>query len=290
MDVSILVVEDDFEMQNILVETLEDEGYLAHGVGSVAEALKSVETTAFQILVTDVRMAEINGVTGFRMLKEKLPDLRCIVVTGYSTKEVTEEAIKLQVDDFICKPFPLEALTKSVRRVVGINRLSNHYLSILKRIPVNLVSTAVRFFKKEDKVKLDELRKESFQALHIGIRSTHINIYSANRIFFDLVQLDHQHKAYISIPTPEEAEALLAKYQKLLTILRGLLKDEKAQYMGQGSFPSAIFGKLYKAVQDGDVTLEELQVAAALRDLEAGELLSAPEVLKLRETIWGAAR
>ena len=59
MDVSILVVEDDFEMQNILVETLEDEGYLAHGVGSVAEALKSVETTVFQILVTDVRMAEI---------------------------------------------------------------------------------------------------------------------------------------------------------------------------------------------------------------------------------------
>ena len=44
------------------------------------------------------------------------------------------------------------------------------------------------------------------------------------------------------------------------------------------------------AVQDGDVTLEELQVAAALRDLKAGELLSAPEVLKLRETIWGAAR
>ena len=72
MDVSILVVEDDFEMQNILVETLEDEGYLAHGVGSVAEALKSVETTAFEILVTDVRMAEINGVTGFRMLKEEL--------------------------------------------------------------------------------------------------------------------------------------------------------------------------------------------------------------------------
>ena len=60
--------------------------------------------------------------------------------------------------------------------------------------------------------------------------------------------------------------------------------------MGQGSFPSAIFSKLYKAVQDGDVTLEELQVAAALRDLEAGELLSAPEVLKLRETIWGVAR
>lgn len=116
MDVSILVVEDDYEMQNILVETLEDEGYLAHGVSSVAQALKAVDNTVFQILVTDVRMAEINGVTGFRMLKEKLPDLRCIVVTGYSDKDVTGQAIQLKVDDFICKPFPLTSLIKSVNQ------------------------------------------------------------------------------------------------------------------------------------------------------------------------------
>jgi CheY-like chemotaxis protein len=289
MDVSILVVEDDYEMQNILVETLEDEGYMVHGASSVAEALKAVENTVFQILVTDVRMAEIDGVEGFRMLKQRLPELRCIVVTGYSTKEVTEQAIQLQVDDFIVKPFPLKSLIKSVKRVVGINNLSNHYLSILKRIPVGLVSTAIRFFKKEDKVKLDEVRTASFQALHIGIRSTHINLYSANRIFYDLVQFDLEHKAYIANPSPEQAEKILKKYNQLLTILKGLLKDAKTQYAGQGSFPSEIFSKLYKAVQAGDVTLEELQLSAALRDLDAGELLTSPEILKLRETIWGKA-
>ncbi|MFA5504989.1 MAG: response regulator [Vulcanimicrobiota bacterium] len=286
---SILVVEDDHEMQNILVETLEDEGYVVHGVDSVAQALKAVENTVFEILVTDVRMAEINGVEGFRLLKERLPDLRCIVVTGYSTREVTEEAIQLKVDDFICKPFPLSALTRSVRRVVELNSLSNHYLAILKRIPAGLVSTAIRFFKKEDKVKLDEARRDCFQALHLGIRSTHLNAYSANRIFFDLVGFDAPHKAYLLDPSPEVAAALLKKYGYLYEILKGLLKDEKTQYAGNGAFPSSIFGKLYQGIQEGGVTLEELQVAAALHDLGTGELLQAPEFLKLRETVWGAA-
>lgn len=287
MKVSILVVEDDYEMQHVVVETLEDEGYFAHGVSSVHDALSYVKTTPFDILVTDVRMAEIDGVTGFQMLKELVPNLRCIVITGYSTKEVTQQAIALQVDDYIVKPFALNTLTKSVRRVVHLNDLSNHYLDILKRIPKNLVSTALRFFIKEDKVKLDDLRKEIFQALYLGIRSTHLNIYSANRLFFDLATHDEEHKAYLLSPNPQAAESLLSKYGRLMDILKGLLRDEASQYAGQGSFPSTTFTPLYQAIQSGDITLEAFQLAPGLRRLTEGELLTSPEIRKLRESMWG---
>ena len=289
MKVSILVVEDDYEMQNVLVETLEDEGYLAHGVSSVNDALKLVSTTSFDILVTDVRMAEIDGVTGFRMLKELLPELRCVIITGYSSEEVTEQAIALQVDDYIVKPFPLSSLIRAVKRVVDRHELSNHYLDILKRIPKSMFSTAVRFFKKEDRVKLDEVRGEVFQALHIGIRSTHLNAFSSNRLFFELVQHDEKHKAYLVNPDPQVAESLLKSYRHLYDILKGTLRNDKAQYMGQGSFPSAVFSPIYAGVSSGDITLEAFQLAPGLKSLNESELLTSPELRKLRDTIWGTA-
>lgn len=288
MEVRILVVEDDYEMQNVVVETLEDEGYLVHGVSSVDEALKRVRTLTFDILVTDVRMADIDGVTGFRLLKEQLPELRCIVITGYSSKEVTKNAIELEVEDYILKPFTLEALCRSVKRVVEQHELSSHYLDILKRLPKNLLSTALRFFKKEDKVKLDEARSKVFQALHVGVRSTHLNKYSSNRLFFDLVQYDEKHKAYLVSPSSEIAEALLKDYRRLLDVLKGLLKEGGvSQYTGQSSFPPAVFDRIYEGIQSGDITLEALQLAPSLKALDSGKLLTSPEVQRLREQIWG---
>lgn len=281
-------MEDDYEMQTVVVETLEDEGYLVHGASSVAEALQKAQTVTFDILVTDVRMAETDGVTGFKLLKEQLPELRCIVITGYSDNEVTERAIELQVDDYIVKPFTIKVLCKAVKRVVERHELSNHYLDVLKRLPKGLFSTAMRFFKTEDKVKLDEVRGQLFQALHVGIRSTHLNKFSANRLFYDLVAYDERHKAYLLKQDADVAEELLRDYKTLLEVLKGLLRQGGvSQYTGQGSFPSAVFDRIYQGIQSGDITLEALQLAPGLKNIDSGELLTSPEAKRIREMLWG---
>ena len=72
MSSSILVVEDDLNMQELIVEFLEDEGYMAQGASCSKDALSLASRFQFDLVVTDVRMAGVDGVDGFVLLKKKL--------------------------------------------------------------------------------------------------------------------------------------------------------------------------------------------------------------------------
>ena len=111
---SILVVEDDLGMREILVETLEEEEYVVRSASSVDEALSLTPKFSFDILVTDIRMAGPDGVEGFVLLKSKLPKLRCICITGYLSDDVSRRAVEVGVDDFVFKPFHLVDISSAV--------------------------------------------------------------------------------------------------------------------------------------------------------------------------------
>ena len=67
----------------------------------------------FDLVITDVRMSGVDGVDGFVLPKEKLPELRCIVMTGYADDEVPVRAIKIEVDDYLYKPFQVAETWRS---------------------------------------------------------------------------------------------------------------------------------------------------------------------------------
>ena len=288
MTSSILVVEDDLNMQELIVEFLEDEGYMAQGASSSKDALSLASRIKFDLLITDVRMAGVDGVDGFVLLKKKLPDLKCIVITGYVDTDAPARAIKIQIDDYLHKPFKLDELLDVVNRVLNANSLAAYYYKIIEKAPVKLFSAAARFFKKDKAAALDDSRTRVFQGYYVAIRSNLIPVNSANGVFVKLMTYDQEYKDFLASPDDESAKSLQQDYDKLFEFLTALARS-KAQMLGGKRLPATKFRALYNAVQRGEVTPEQLQLAPTLRKVNPKELAGSPELLELRQKLWGAA-
>jgi DNA-binding response OmpR family regulator/DNA-binding SARP family transcriptional activator len=114
----ILVLEDDAEMRQAVRETLEEEGYDVCAVGSGVEAIEQVKSAPFDLVVADVRMDGMDGLTAIEHVRELTPGIRSLVVSGYCNEADTLRALRLGVGDFIKKPFALQDLLDAVRRQV----------------------------------------------------------------------------------------------------------------------------------------------------------------------------
>ncbi len=114
--IHILILEDDPVMRGTLLETLQEEGYQATAVGSGVEALEHARSENFDLIVADVRMEGIDGLTAIEQVKEHSPGIRSLVVSGYCDEADTLRALRLGVGDFLKKPFRIQDLLDSVRR------------------------------------------------------------------------------------------------------------------------------------------------------------------------------
>ncbi len=123
----ILVVEDDPLMLSALEILLEDEGYDVTTASSGMEAIEKAKGANFDLVVSDVRMAEMDGIETLTNVKQQQPDARSIVITGYASPDIPVQAIKLGVDDYIMKPFDDRQFVASVKRCLESFRLQKAY-------------------------------------------------------------------------------------------------------------------------------------------------------------------
>ena len=129
---SILVVEDDELMLAALEILLEDEGYEVTTASSGIEAIELAKDKEFDLVVSDVRMAEMDGIETISNVKEQQPDARSIVITGFASPDVPVQAIKMGVDDYIMKPFDDRQFLASVKRCLENYKLQKAYTSGLQ--------------------------------------------------------------------------------------------------------------------------------------------------------------
>ncbi len=133
MPEKILVVEDDPLMLGALEILLLDEGYEVTTAASGREAIQRAREDHFDLVVCDVRMAEMDGIETLSNLKQQQPDSRSIVITGYASPDVPIQAIKLGVDDYLMKPFDDRQFVQSVRRSLESFRLQRRYTQGLEQ-------------------------------------------------------------------------------------------------------------------------------------------------------------
>lgn len=112
----ILVVDDDIDTQNLVQTLLEIEGYDVQTASNGQEALTTVSTTTIDLIILDVRLPGIDGYEVCRRLKSH-PDSRFIPIIMYSASfnHVEDNALASGADDFIVKPFAIDALLSKVR-------------------------------------------------------------------------------------------------------------------------------------------------------------------------------
>ncbi|MCK6391830.1 MAG: sigma-54 dependent transcriptional regulator [Azonexus sp.] len=112
----VLVVEDDPSLREAIGDTLELAGRDYVAVDGGEAALKALETTAFSIVVSDVRMMPMDGITLLKEIRARLPNLPVVLMTAYAEVEKAVDAMRAGACDFLLKPFEPQALLGYIDR------------------------------------------------------------------------------------------------------------------------------------------------------------------------------
>lgn len=106
----ILVVDDDKLVRNFLVEALQRKGFDAWMAENGKTALNMLRETSFDIVLTDLKLPDINGLEVLKCAKELHPFTTVIVITGFGTIENAVQAMQMGAYNYILKPFPFEVV------------------------------------------------------------------------------------------------------------------------------------------------------------------------------------
>ncbi len=114
----ILVVDDSPDTLEVLQRNLAAEGYRVFTSPDVAGALKVLEGTAVDLVVTDLKMPKVSGLDLVRHIRENLKDTAVIMITGYPSIQGAVQAVKTGAEEYLPKPFTDEELLRAVRKAL----------------------------------------------------------------------------------------------------------------------------------------------------------------------------
>lgn len=112
----ILIIDDDEIIRKSCEKVLAPEGYLTVTAETGNDGLKLLSIKKFDLVLTDLRMPDMNGIDVLKKIKEVWPDIEVIVITGYGTIKSAIDAIRYGAYDYVEKPFAPEELLNVVRR------------------------------------------------------------------------------------------------------------------------------------------------------------------------------
>jgi len=119
----ILVVEDNESLRIGIRVCLDEAGYTVQEASSGAEAVDKLESEAFQVVITDIRLGDLTGVDILKKAKEVNSETEVILMTAYGTVETAVQALRLGAFDYIQKPFDIEHLKHRVQTALKMGRM-----------------------------------------------------------------------------------------------------------------------------------------------------------------------
>jgi putative two-component system response regulator len=123
MEEQILIVDDEENICNILARRLTREGYLCVTANNGREALNYFYKNTFSLIISDIKMPEMDGVELLKKVKSVDPNMMVIMVTAYPEIDMAVEAMRLGAYDFIIKPADLDFVVLSVKKALEKKRL-----------------------------------------------------------------------------------------------------------------------------------------------------------------------
>ena len=115
---NILIVDDEQSYRQLLSLVFEGDGHSIRTASNGREALTLLQTDPADIVISDVRMPDMDGIEMLSAVRETQPDLGVVLMTAFASVETAREAFKLGADDFIQKPFDVEELKLIVRKTL----------------------------------------------------------------------------------------------------------------------------------------------------------------------------
>ncbi|MBU2044631.1 MAG: response regulator [Candidatus Omnitrophica bacterium] len=125
MPKSILIIEDEQLITKSLSRLLKKEGYNVAITNSGREALEKIRNEDFDLIVSDIRMPDLDGIETIKEIRKYLagcqkPAVPEVLITGYADEEKYQQALELKVADYIYKPFDISDFLEAVKRNLDV--------------------------------------------------------------------------------------------------------------------------------------------------------------------------
>ena len=115
----IMVLDDEPIVCKRLKPALEKLGYEVDAFTQSPEAMHQIQRIGYDIIITDLKMKEIDGMQVLSEAKKRHPGTEVIVITGFATMETAKQSLQMGVFDFIAKPFKLSEIQEVVNRAAA---------------------------------------------------------------------------------------------------------------------------------------------------------------------------
>lgn len=123
MKKKILVVDDDFKIRNLMALMLKDEGYSVSIAEDGISALKALESDEFDVLITDIRMPNMDGIELFNHVKRWYPQMPVIFLTGSTYINAAVKGLKEGTFHYFEKPVDFNLLKRALGHILEMKRL-----------------------------------------------------------------------------------------------------------------------------------------------------------------------
>jgi two-component system sensor histidine kinase/response regulator len=130
----LLIVDDEVAQLRALCDTLSQEGYATTGFASAKEALAALRPGAFELILTDLRMPEMDGIALLQAARAVDPQLVGIVMTGHGAVDTAVQAMQAGALDYVLKPFRLNAVLPVLNRALAVRELRAANAALEQRI------------------------------------------------------------------------------------------------------------------------------------------------------------
>ena len=117
--IRLLLVDDEVGYLEVLSKRLERRGFDVTGARSGSEAIRAVRERDFDVAVVDLKMEDMDGIEVLRVLKQMLPELQVIMLTGHGSERAARDGLALGAFDYLLKPIDLEVLLERVGAALG---------------------------------------------------------------------------------------------------------------------------------------------------------------------------
>lgn len=243
----ILIVDDELELKNILVEALTAQGYAAAGFTSGEEALAVLRDQPFDVLLTDLMMPAMDGIT---LVKEALqidPHLVCMVMTGQGTIQTAVDAMKEGAFDYVLKPFRLQTVLPVLTRAMNTRRMRLENLHLRETIAIHELSQTIAFTLDPQTVieKLADAALQQTEADEVSV----------------LLPTHDGGELYVAAVRGENRERLLGERVLLAESISGWVAREREPLILDGAINDQRFRSLWPQPEISSAASIPMQVA-----------------------------
>ncbi len=155
--INILIVDDDRDICAYMKTMLEATGYEVSTLSNPTEAMDLVRAEEFHVLIIDLMMPDMDGIEVIKQIRRIDNDIAIVVFTGYPSVDTAVEALKLEVSDYVQKPFDIDEFREKIAAILKRKGLlTNPEAELHKTIGGN-----IRRIRKQSELTLKQLSRRT---------------------------------------------------------------------------------------------------------------------------------